>query len=80
MLGSFWAHPERVLDPQARQAASGFARMDEAVIRRVTDAVRRDLQSGAWDRRLGHLRELDAFDAGFRLIINKPESHNRLGC
>jgi SAM-dependent methyltransferase len=74
MLGSFWAHPERVLDPQARNAASGFARMDEAAVRRVTDAVRRDLQSGAWDRRFGHLRELEAFDAGFRLIINKPEA------
>ena len=27
MLGSFWAHPERVLDARARAATSGFARM-----------------------------------------------------
>lgn len=27
MLGSFWAHPERVLDRDARNATSGFARM-----------------------------------------------------
>jgi hypothetical protein len=54
--------------------------MDEAVIRRVTDAVRRDLQSGAWDRRFGHLRELDAFGRGLQLIVDKPESHNRVGC
>jgi SAM-dependent methyltransferase len=26
-LGSFWAHPERVLDPRARSSTSGFARM-----------------------------------------------------
>ena len=26
MLGSFWAHPERVLDERARNATSGFAR------------------------------------------------------
>jgi Methyltransferase domain len=26
-LGSFWAHPERVLDEAARNATSGFARM-----------------------------------------------------
>lgn len=26
-LGSFWAHPERVLDAQARNSTSGFARM-----------------------------------------------------
>src|SRR5262245_37948321 len=28
MLGSFWAHPERVLDERARSATSGFARLD----------------------------------------------------
>jgi SAM-dependent methyltransferase len=28
MLGSFWAHPERVLDERARNATSGFARME----------------------------------------------------
>src|SRR5437763_1814960 len=27
MLGSFWAHPERVLDAKARNSTSGFARM-----------------------------------------------------
>jgi hypothetical protein len=37
-------------------------------------------KGGAWDRRLGHLPELDAFGAGIRLVINKPESHNRPGC
>jgi SAM-dependent methyltransferase len=71
-LGSFWAHPERVLDPIARKATSGFARMDAAVIQRVVSAVERDLASGAWDQRYGYLRELDAFDAGLRLIINTP--------
>jgi hypothetical protein len=67
-LGSFWAHPERVLDPAARNATSGFARMPPAVADRATEAVRRDLQSGAWDRRHGHLRDAPAFDAGLRLI------------
>jgi SAM-dependent methyltransferase len=71
-LGSFWAHPERVLDEAARNATSGFARMKPAVVKRVTDAVRRDLESGAWDRRHGHLRQLGAFDAGLRLLINTP--------
>jgi hypothetical protein len=71
-LGSFWAHPERVLDPVARAATSGFARMDAAVVDRVVESVRRDLESGAWDRRHGHLRGLRSFDAGFRLIISTP--------
>jgi hypothetical protein len=69
-LGSFWAHPERVLDPVARAATSGFARMAPEVVDRVTEAVRRDLAGGAWDRRHGHLRQLPSFDAGMRLIIS----------
>jgi SAM-dependent methyltransferase len=71
-LGSFWAHPERVLDPVARAATSGFARMPSAVVERVTEAVRLDLESGEWDRRHGHLRRLRSFDVGFRLIISTP--------
>ena len=72
MLGSFWAHPERVLDVRARNATSGFARLDESVVRRVVRDVRRDLASGVWDERYGHLRKLDAFDAGLRLVVSAP--------
>ena len=69
MLGSFWAHPERVLDERARNATSGFARMQPAVVARVAAAVGRDLASGAWDERHGHLRALEAYDAGLRLVV-----------
>ena len=68
-LGSFWAHPERVLDEAARRATSGFARMPAAVVERVVRAVERDLASGAWDARYGHLRELASYDAGLRLVV-----------
>ena len=70
MLGSFWAHPERVLDARARSATSGLARLDASVVERVVGDVRRDLESGVWDERYGHLRKLDAFDAGLRLIVS----------
>jgi SAM-dependent methyltransferase len=69
MLGSFWAHPERVLDANARAATSGFARMPTTVVDRVVSEVSRDLSSGDWDKHHGHLRDLDAFDAGLRLIV-----------
>jgi SAM-dependent methyltransferase len=72
MLGSFWAHPERVLDPQARSATSGFALMPPEVVNRVVEAVRRDLEDGTWDARHGHLRELDEYDAGLRLLVSQP--------
>lgn len=72
MLGAFWAHPEWVLDPGARAATSGFARMDPAVVARVVAAVKRDLESGEWDRRHGGLRDLDEYDAGLRLLVANP--------
>ena len=72
MLLSFWAHPERVLDEAARNATSGFARMPPSVVQRVVAAVERDLDNGAWVARHGHLRGLDAYDAGLRLVVSMP--------
>lgn len=70
-LGSYWAHPERVLDADARAATSGFARMAPKVIDRVVTAIRRDLDSGAWDEKHGHLRGLTEYDAGMRLVVGR---------
>ena len=56
----------------ARNATSGFARHDASVVQRVVRDVRRDLESGLWDERHGHLRKLDAFDAGLRLVVSAP--------
>jgi len=66
---SYWAHPERFLDPAARAATSSIARLPEAVVRRAVEALRGDLESGAWERKHGELRALDAYDAGWRLVI-----------
>jgi SAM-dependent methyltransferase len=71
MLGSFWAHPERVLDPAARAGTSGFQRMDSAVVDRVVRAVEQDLADGTWEARHGHLRDLDEYDVGLRLIVSR---------
>jgi len=77
MLGSFWAHPERVLDPEARAATSGFARMPNSVVERVAVEVGRDLADGTWDGRHGALRQLDAHDVGLRLIVGQPHGAAR---
>lgn len=68
-LGSFWAHPERVLDRVAREATSGFARQPQEVVDRVVSDVRRDLEDGSWERRYGYLRSLSSLDVGLRLIV-----------
>jgi SAM-dependent methyltransferase len=71
-FGAFWAHPERVLDPVARENTSGFARMERAVVDRVVADLERDLADGSWDARYGELRELAAYDAGMRLVVGLP--------
>lgn len=71
-LGAFWAHPERVLDPAARAATSGFARMPEATVARIVAALERDLASGVWDRKHGALRGAKTHDVGLRLVVATP--------
>ena len=72
MLGSYWAHPERVLGANARAVTSGFARMPVAVVERVVSEVSRDLANGVWDQRHGHLRALDTYDCGLRMVVAEP--------
>jgi SAM-dependent methyltransferase len=68
-FAAFWAHPERVMDAQARRGTSGWSRMAPEVARRAVDAIGADLKSGAWDVRNGQLRQLSEFDAGMRLVV-----------
>jgi hypothetical protein len=79
-LGSFWAHPERVLDANARAATSGFARMPTNVVNRVVSEVSRDLASGEWDERYGHLRKLNALDVGLRLVVSGSNWFGGIQC
>lgn len=63
------SRPEAVLDPAARAATSGFARMDGARQAAAVARLERDLDSGRWERRHGHLRNLPELDVGLRLLI-----------
>ncbi len=68
-LLSFWSRPEAVLDPRARRATSGFARLDDEVEAVAVARLAADLQSGAWDRTHGALRTAASLDVGLRLVI-----------
>jgi SAM-dependent methyltransferase len=72
-LLSFWSRPEQVLDPEARAATSGFARLDPDVEAAAVARLNTDLESGAWDARHGHLRTLDEYDAGLRLVVAQAQ-------
>jgi SAM-dependent methyltransferase len=66
---AFWARPEAYLDPAVQAGTSWLALLPAAVLQRGSDRLRRDLASGAWDARHGHLRSRDRYDAGYRLVV-----------
>src|SRR5262249_51118257 len=68
-LAAFWRRPEAYLDPAVRAGISGFALLDRDVVARGVAQLRSDLESGAWDRRFGHLRSLHALDVCYRLVV-----------
>lgn len=80
-LLAFWSHPEAVLDPGARAATSGFARMGEREQASAVARLKKDLESGAWDERYGQLRATPALDVGLRLIVTRygPVTPHRSG-
>jgi len=68
MFATLWARPEEYLDAGVRAATSVWDQLPAEVTERALDRLRRDLESGEWDRRHGHLRELSELDVGLRLV------------
>jgi SAM-dependent methyltransferase len=66
---AFWARPEAYLDPVVQAGMSWLALLPDEVRRRGSEHLRRDLESGEWDRRLGHLRTQATYDGGYRLAV-----------
>ena len=65
-LAGYWRRPAAYLDERVRAAMSPFCALGD-----VSDGLARlkdDLDSGAWERRYGHLAGLDALDCGYRLV------------
>ena len=65
-LAGYWRRPAAYLDERVRAAMSSFWALGD-----VSDGFARlkdDLDSGAWERRYGHLAGLDALDCGYRLV------------
>ena len=68
-LAAFWRRPEAYLDPGVRAGISSFALLDQDVVARGVAQLEADLESGQWERRLGHIRSLDSLDIGYRLLV-----------
>ena len=66
---AYWGRPEAYLDPDVQAGMSWLAVLPAEVRARGTARLAADLDSGAWDVRLGQLRSLTELDAGYRLVI-----------
>jgi SAM-dependent methyltransferase len=71
MFATLWARPEEYLDARIRAATSVWHQLPPEVSARALDRLARDLASGAWDERYGHLRTTPESDVGMRLVVSE---------
>jgi SAM-dependent methyltransferase len=67
-LYAYWRRPEAYLDPKIRSGVSSFWAIGDAAEAGL-QRLRRDLETGAWERRYAELLTLDEYDAGYRLVV-----------
>lgn len=67
-LNAYWRRPAAYLDARIRSGMSPFWMIDNVAANLAR--LERDLASGAWQERYGHLLALDELDTGYRLVIS----------
>ena len=68
-LGAWWREPAAYLDARLRAAMSGFVLLPDHEEEDGLARLDADIRSGAWERRHGALREHEALDLGYRLVV-----------
>jgi SAM-dependent methyltransferase len=66
---AFYARPEAFLDARVRGSQSAWKFLPPGVEDRIVQSLARDLQSGEWDRRYGHLRSQPFINCQLRLVV-----------
>jgi hypothetical protein len=72
-LEAFYGRPEKLLEPEVRKAQSSWGFIADGVEARFVETLSKDLASGRWDERYGHLRTQLAFEGALRLIVGWPK-------
>lgn len=70
---AYYARPEMLLNPAARQACSAWSFVDAELRDQYARHLERDLASGAWDQRYGHLRPQPRLLGSLVLIRALPD-------
>jgi SAM-dependent methyltransferase len=66
-LYAYWRRPEAYLDARIRSGSSSFWAINNAEV--GLQNLKRDLESGEWERLYAELLALDEYDAGYRLVV-----------
>jgi len=69
---AYYGRPEALLDEKARLACSSWSLVPKAAVERFVKHLSRDLGSGRWDQKYGHLRSQPFFDGPLRLAVGRP--------
>jgi SAM-dependent methyltransferase len=67
---AWWRRPWAYLNSAVRAGISGLARLPPDEVQPGIEELGKDLARGTWARRHADLLELDAYDAGYRLIVS----------
>jgi SAM-dependent methyltransferase len=68
---AYWRRPHAYLDPAVRAGISVFSLMEPDIVQEGLERLRRDLETGEWERRNAALLEVDELDAGYRLLVGE---------
>ena len=63
-----WARPELYLDRGIRNGISSFAKIDDQELRCGLSRLAKDLETGRWAQKYGHLRQQSQYDVGYRFV------------
>jgi SAM-dependent methyltransferase len=65
-LYAYWRRPEVYLDARMRSGSSSFSAIGD--VDKGLQRLRRDLETGEWERRYAELLTQESYDAGYRLV------------
>jgi len=66
-LYAYWRRPTTYLDPYIRSGSSAFWAIGS--VDAGLESLRRDIETGDWQRRYADLLALEEYDAGYRLVV-----------
>ncbi|MBL7932718.1 MAG: class I SAM-dependent methyltransferase [Bacteroidia bacterium] len=69
---AFYGRPEAFLDKQVRLSQSAWGFIPDETQEEMVERLRKDLESGNWDKKFGQFRTQTSFTGALRLVVSRP--------